>query len=151
MGPNTSNTPQIEPPKFGIRRELLTEEILLEVLRIYNQVVGPSSSVKRYLDAETCEPVMQQLNQYLQFSGTAEWRFGSKLTGHSKLFIRSAYPKQDDTEIKDLIRFEFSPNLDSANTNRRDESDATRLQNEFLRTVEAYLQSKQVAVEVQSY
>jgi hypothetical protein len=89
----------------AIKLSSLTYEILKDIVRIYDSLVGAHGL--KYL----CESDLDQVKNGVRQYGHIEWRFGSKLTSHSKLWIqRKAFSRRDDPSII----FCFDPNMSKA-------------------------------------
>lgn len=90
---------------YGMFLKHLTDEIIVEILKIYERVTGGRAFVRigeRAYPYLKCEQILEELKG----SGSIERRFGSKLTMHSKLYIFEKYFVGDR-----VICFDFYPNL----------------------------------------
>lgn len=89
----------------SIRLASLTNEVLHGVIKLYDEVVGGHGL--RYFDSGT----LQYAKELLERSWPVEWRFGSHLSGHSKLWIQRDYR----THLSEpVIYFSFGANVDKS-------------------------------------
>jgi hypothetical protein len=82
----------------------LNYELLQKIVQLYDLVVGGHGS--SYLDQECFE----WISETFKSGRPVEWRFGSKITPHSKLWI-SYVDFDKTTPAKSLIYFWFNPNI----------------------------------------
>jgi len=119
----------------AIKLSSLTYEILRDIVNIYDSLVGGHGL--KYLGESDLEQVKSGIRQY----GLIEWRFGSRLTPNSKLWIeRKSFSRRDDP----WIIFCFDSNLNK-HENAKSRNKAHSLEAEFEKAVERYLEEKRIS------
>lgn len=128
----------------GIRLSQLTEEVFLEILKLYFETVGDKHyPVEHRLQWLKCS--LENVSRTLQNGHSDEWRLGSRMSMHSKLWCWQEKTLPDGDRI---ISFAFDPNIDYLT--RKDEKEAKRLQRAFEKAVDNYLKKKGLAAPPQS-
>ncbi len=119
---------------ISIRLESLTEEVLRRVIEIYDEIVGGHGL--KYFDSGT----LQYAKEMLMNRSSVEWRFGSRLSGHSKLWIQRDYR----THLHEsAIYFSFGANVDESPGIRKK---VIALETQFSRAVSEFLEEKGLAI-----
>ncbi len=128
---------------YGILEANLTEDLLREIAKIYDEVAGANSlgRLKSY-------PPNYMFSCVKGRSGNAkDFRFGSRLSIDSKLMVWEASPAPSEvdgvTVWQDTLRFSFDPEVD-----HDPENIGRTLNEEFIRRVDMLLVSKGLAVPV---
>jgi len=113
----------------------LTGKIIEDVVKIYDKTVGGHGvHYLRSIDIE-------ELSKTLRSGQPIEWRFGSKVTGHSKLWI---HPERSRIDDRWLIYFRFGANIDpGAGEN---EKLAETLAINFQKEINKYLEQNNLAI-----
>ncbi len=112
----------------------LTNEILHEVIELYDKVVGGNGL--RYFNSGT----LQYAIELLEKRSSVEWRFGSRLSGHSKLWIQRDYRIHLSEPV---IYFSFGANVDESPGIRKK---VQKLEANFNDAVSKLLREKGLAV-----
>ncbi len=114
---------------LGMKLSELTDEILSEIIVLYDETVGGNG--RHY--PTTAEYVRETLEKW----GVVEARFGSRLTVHSKLWTRWA------DRSRTVIRFSFG-----ANTAREEasEEEVRQLGQSFEKAVDDFLTKRGLAI-----
>lgn len=123
--------------KHGMKLADLTDEIFETIVKIYDEIVDGSGL--HFLQPSAVKKVKTALESKNAF----EWRFGSKLTSHSKLWI---HIKNIARFSEPIIYFRFSANLDS--TLQKDEKKAEKLSQHFNACIAIFLKEKDIAIEL---
>ena len=118
----------------SIRLESLTEEVLRRVIELYDETVGGNGS--RYFNSGT----LQYVKEMLTNRSSVEWRFGSRLSGHSKLWIQLDYRTRLSEPV---IYFSFAANVDESPGIRKR---VQKLEANFSRSVSEFLEERGLAV-----
>lgn len=105
----------------------LTYEILEEIVKIYDKTVGGHGS--QYLHPGDLDDVRRQ--------SSVERRFGSKVTGHSKLWIQ-----RDWSYDEPAIYFRFDPNTITGENEKLGEE----LKKKFEQAVDDFLRKQGLAI-----
>lgn len=113
--------------------------ILREVVRTYDDIVGGRGLQWLGDDA------LVRVRETLQRTNAHEWRFGSKLSAGSKLWVRIARYGATDADTR--IRFAFDANLDPQYAPPNAVARATELEQAFEAAVAALLRDRGYAVE----
>ena len=111
----------------------LTYEILERVVKIYDKTVGGHGS--RLLHPGCLDDIKKEL----QRGRYVEYRFGSKVTAHSKLWIICEFLHKQGP----AIYFSFGPNIDSR---YEDEKLAKKLKTKFEKAINAFLKEENLAI-----
>ena len=111
----------------------LTDEILRGVIELYDKVVGGHGL--GYFNSGT----LQYARELLEKRSSVEWRFGSRLSGHSKLWIQRDYRLSEPA-----IYFSFGANVDMESAKIRKE--VKKIETNFSSTVSEFLREKGLAV-----
>ena len=114
----------------SIRLESLTEEVLRRVIELYDETVGGHGL--RYFNSGTLEYAKEMLMN----RSSVEWRFGSRLSGHSKLWIQFNYRTRLSEPV---IYFSFGANVDESPGIRRK---VQKLEANFSHAVSEFLKEK---------
>jgi len=114
----------------------LSYEIFRQIVEIYDKTVGghgiPLENPWNFQDY-----VLAQSRRY----HAVEFRFGSRLTYHSKLWIRpDSFPGQEEI----IIHFDFSPNADLRT--KKEKRLADKLRADFEKAIDEFLVNKSLAV-----
>jgi len=117
--------------KFGMKLSDLTDEILSELIILYDETVGGNG---RYYP-QTAEYVQRTL----EGGHSVEKRCGSRLTGHSKLWIRWS-----DT-VEEVICFSFGANTVPGEASKRE---IRKLEQSFENAVDNFLTERGLAIEL---
>ena len=115
-----------------MRLSKLTYETLERIVKIYDETVGGHGS--HYLRPNALDYAKEEL----QFGHPVEFRFGSKVTGHSKLWIH-----RDWSYAEPAIYFSFGPNTDSR---YEDEELAKKLGADFEKVINSFLKKEGLAI-----
>ncbi len=83
----------------------LNYELLQKIVQLYDRVVGGHGS--SYFDQKYFESILET---FIKSRRAIEWRFGSKITPHSKLWI-SYVDFSIANPAESLIYFWFNPNI----------------------------------------
>jgi len=116
----------------GIPFDAFSDEIMIGIVAVYDRVTGRKNSI-RLLGQH---PATSALN-HLKRGGSAEYRFGSSISAHSKLWIHRTIVRSPVP----FIRFDFDPN-----TSDDDAPRCVEMRRKFLQEVKEYLKSKELAV-----
>jgi hypothetical protein len=121
---------------YGMFLRHLTDEIIVEVLQLYERVVGGYAFL-REIDGKvySFQLTLKQVQEGLRKSNVVERRFGSRLSMHSKLYLFEKYLIGDR-----VIYFDFYPNLDGY------EKQAGELARSFEKEVDDFLVKNKLAV-----
>lgn len=125
---------------YGMKLSQLTEDILQDILFLYEQIVGGQLS-----SSSMCER-LRWLQEGLEKSNAVDWRYGSKLKTERGLTDRNAKlivwreTKTIDNDV--IIRFYFDPNLISG-------EEAEQLKRKFEEEVDSLLISKHIAIKIE--
>lgn len=113
----------------------LTDEVLREIIELYDEVVGGNGL--RYFDSGT----LQYAKELLEKRSSVEWRFGSCLSGHSKLWIQRNWRGKSSDQ---LIYFSCGANVDMESAKIRKE--VKKIETNFNDAVSEFLRAKGLAV-----
>lgn len=119
---------------YGIGLLDLSNELLLQILAIYNNVVG-GRRYDKYLPQ-----CMAEIHDILRHGDMVEWKLGSKVSGYSKLQIIKAVVLHREW----IMVFRFAPNLDKHRPPRKipdPEKVALQLGKEFETAVDDFLKN----------
>lgn len=129
--------------RYGLKLSQLTEEVLKDILIIYDQVVG--GAVWDRVFSKSSPSIGDRLNKIqegLRHSNVVDWRFGSRLKGDERLNAKFCLWREEGISDGDMIiRFSFDPNLVHG-------EEAESLQNEFEKAINNYLTQKGLAIEL---
>ena len=89
--------------RYGVRLDALDDALLREVIAIYDTTVGGHGT--RFTRGRSDGSLTEYVQRGHQYGNAAEWRYGSRLSGHGKLFV---WAERGSSE--DLVRFSFDPN-----------------------------------------
>src|SRR3990167_2395298 len=118
----------------SIRLESLTEEVLRRVIELYDETVGGHGL--RYFNSGTLEYAKEMLTN----RSSVEWRYGSRLSGHSKLWIQLNHRT---CLSEPAIYFSFGANVDESPGIRKK---VEKLESRFSRVVSDFLKEKGLAI-----
>ncbi|MFH1637657.1 MAG: hypothetical protein ABIB71_04510 [Candidatus Woesearchaeota archaeon] len=131
-----------------MRQSELTKEVLDDIVSIYDNVF----EMKKFGgEHDRCN--LKEVQGWLNSIGWAEYRFGSKFTMHSKLYISKAAPGlkwwriKDKSLADDLVEFSFFPNF-SASQQEAYGKEADLLENKFNTNISQYLKEKKLAIKL---
>jgi hypothetical protein len=116
-----------------MRLSELTYEILEKVVKIYDETVGGYGS--HYLRPSALDYIKKEF----QLGHPVEYRFGSRVTGHSKLWIQCEFFHEEGP----AIYFCFGPNTDSR---YEDEELAKKLGADFEKAIDSFLKKEGLAI-----
>lgn len=128
------------PQKWGMKLDHLTPEVAREILDIYFKV-GMGEAYKRERLEEEADHFAQQVPEDLASWGASEWRYGSRLTMHSKIWVIP------DHRGGDVIRFIFDPNLEDPLLEEKPEIRA--IETTFEERIARFLQEKGLGIPIQ--
>ncbi len=119
-----------------IKLSALSYEIFRQIVEIYDKTVGghgtPHVNPWNFEDY-----VLAQLRRY----HAVDFRFGSKLTYHSKLWIRpDSFPGQEEI----IIHFDFDPNADLRT--KKEKRLAEELAADFKKAIDEFLEKEKLAI-----
>jgi len=117
-----------------MKRSDLTYEILQEIVKLYDETVGGHGS--RYVNPWTLKDLEER---NLQGRNAIEWRFGSKVTGHSKLWIHFEVP---GAPAEERVYFRFGPNTSQG----ENEKLGRQLIKKFEKVIDKFLKERGLAV-----
>lgn len=117
----------------------LTAKVITDVVAIYDKTLGGSGA--HYLRSPDMKEIIKELGR----GRSVEWRFGSKVTRHSKLWI---HPERSRIDGRWLIYFRFGANIDPGAG--EDEKLAETLNINFQEEIDKYLKQNNLAVITQS-
>lgn len=140
MGLPESISESLQPikPRIGVKLTALTDPLLQDIIGIYDQVVGGHAS--ELFREQPPENKSQQILEELQQGNSAEFRFGSRLTRHSKLKIQRIGYADDD--LAPIVEFSFAPNTE------QETADGRQLCDTFRSAVDIYLQEHELATKL---
>ena len=114
----------------------LTYEIFRKIVEIYDKAVGGHGIM--YVNPWNLQDyVLVQLRRY----HAVEFRFGSKLTYHSKLWVRpDSFLGQEEI----IIYFDFGPNADLRT--KKEKILAEKLAADFKKAIDEFLEKEKLAI-----
>ena len=125
---------------YGIKLSQLTEDILQDILFLYEQIVGGQ------LGSSSIGERLRWLQEGLKRSNAVDWRYGSKLKTERGMTDRNAKLiiwRETKTINNDVvIRFSFDPNLISG-------EEADELKRKFEEEVDNLLILKHIAIKLE--
>lgn len=127
--------------RYGMRLADLTDSVLVDVVQLYDRVVGIHKGPSPKRATSEVAGMVSRINESVANSGFWEYRFGSRLTNESKLFVEK--PRRADGS--DTVRFRFDPNVSGPLTGHPDEK---QLIDDFRDEVQRYLIEHGMAVEI---
>lgn len=130
---------------LGISKKDLMPRVMQRVIEIYAEVAG-SEMAAEYLEEYGPEYFCDQTLESFENGWPVEYRFGSRLTGHSKLCVDEAWGHNDwDEDGERWIKFRFDPNLMPEERKGKKEADAEAIKEEFKRRVGEFLVAEGIA------
>jgi hypothetical protein len=130
--------------QYGIKLSDLSYEVLEKIIAIYDSTTG-GKGIKRLFPG-----LEKKVKDAIQRDRFVEYRYGSWLTEHSKIEIRTARmldPENDESDIDWLIYFKFSANI--AISTDKAEEEAARLHLDFARKLEAFFLKKNIGIKLE--
>ena len=129
------------PQTYGITLDRLSADVMTEIVKIYQETVGETSSAKQYKDQLTFG-VEREIDD-LKSRGFTERRLGSTLNLYSQLQIRRSRNNPS------AFYFTFNPNLDPQERNDEEKRQAAdNMKANFISKVSDYLKGSSMGVEL---
>ena len=111
----------------------LTNEILKDIVRIYDQVAD--SDYAREFVADPADRI-GYVQEIFSYGNAVEWRFGSRLSSDTKMFIsKTGWTRAGD----DVIRFAFDPNSYVSDPKDINQTEFEQMVQDFRNQVDQYL------------
>lgn len=121
-----------KPTYFGIRFADLTEEILADILKLFLETGGMGES-----DWKRRTLTQDNISNQIENSNNAEFRFGSRFTGHSKLNVRRVYYSGVE---RDVVEFKAYGNTHGDNLSKKEMREVKDWEEQFRQAASDYLE-----------
>ena len=108
-GPESVNEMEVQPHRrycAVVADDQLTPELMRMIIETYYASTGAG---ERTFDDVDIEMYFEQTREMLEHLGCAEWRFGSRLSPHSKLWIEKSGRRGGTRGMLDVF---VDPNMD---------------------------------------
>lgn len=121
-----------------VKLSALTPEAMKQIVTIYHNTVGGTLG-KTY----NGEHLLWKIKEDFRLSNSSDWRFGSRLSMHSKLQVREVYDSPFSKLENPVVKFIFYANMDH---DPHFDKEAEKLEKAFETAVDKYLVSVGLAL-----
>ena len=122
------------PTLYGLRLSQLSPRVLQDILKLYGETA--EMRWERILESYPIDHMIGLIKEDISEGRVSEWRFGSSLTHHSKLFVET----KEIQEGERVISFRFSENLSMPNSRQQSEK-GEKMKEKFNEAIREYLQA----------
>jgi hypothetical protein len=120
----------------------LNNSIIDDIVSLYADVTS-SDLAKQFVEEAESSRKLEYVQKIFGFSNAVEWRFGSSLSEHTKLYIKKAGWRGNDL----CVVFFFDPNFGASDPMEKRKTELIQMGQSFKEKVNQYLEDHHLAIE----